>query len=181
MIATRYLFRCAAALAAFSIGNFAFAGVEYFRSDKYSYMDEKCRSELIHPAEASSTFESLYNYDNWNVSGEYYLMDEALMKGFPDFDYFEIEVRDEGGLPMPTQGAVHGKREHKFKSVSLSGDRLGFETEAIRGVSYRFSGTIGLDTADPTSDRVLRGNFTKLQNGKTVGWMYATFYPGGDC
>jgi hypothetical protein len=180
MIATKYIFRIAVAAAAFLIGHSAYAGASYALSF-FGPGEAECNAAMEPAYEPLDLYPPDIDQGTTGriFSGEFYLFDEALTKGFPDLDHLSIETTDDEGNYIAPRGAVYTRREHKFISISASGDHLAFETESIRGVSYRFNGTFGVDAQDYESGWALRGHFTKLQNGKSVGHMYVTFYPGG--
>lgn len=191
----KYIIRFAVGAAAFFIGhsayvagNYVYAGAKYLMSDASPHIAEKSHQEVGPPVEEVPTIgtpwvfdvETSRVFDDGEISGEYYLFDEALIKGFSDFDAIEITTVDDDGSPIPIRGAVHAKGEYKFTSVTLTRDRFTFETEAIRGISYRLVGKV--DLAHPEeegSGPVLRGTFKRLEKGRIVGSMYAIFYLGG--
>ena len=181
MIATQHILRIAIAAAAFLIGHSANSAIAYLFPDTYFHVDEKCHSELIRPTGPAPVFYPRFGYSDREISGKYYLFDEAFMKGFPDFDSLEIQTTDDDGVPVPVRGSVHATMDHSFVSVSFNRDRFEFETEIRSGIGYRFNGTVDevADSEDQQSGRIIRGEFNKIVEGKIVGSMYTTFYPGG--
>lgn len=131
------------------------------------------------------------NYDaaDFNPTGEYYLADENVQGGFRDFDYLEIQTHayndaadpDDSWTPIPPKGSIHAKRSYKFKSVMVSPTFVAFETEAVRGISYRFAGKFSqtYQTMEEGGMANFRGRLTKLKYGKIVAAMDAAFYIGG--
>ena len=177
VIAAKYIFRIAVGVTAFLIGHTAYAGVQYLFSNGGSCLDDAVESEIAHTAAPEP-----FRVADVHVDGYYYLFDEPLIDGFPHLDYIDIQTMNEYGASIPLRGAVHEKREHKFASVSLIGDRLEFETATVDGVSFWFSGTfVPANLDDVESSNVIRGKFTKVVKGKNVGSMYVSFYPGGGC
>src|SRR5687768_15139494 len=98
MIATKYVLRIAVAAMAFLIGQLAFTGVQnVFAGVRYvmTYLETdaiECDVGAALPVELPPT---TYTDDEapepevgseFYIAGEYYLIDEALLKGFPDFD-----------------------------------------------------------------------------------------------
>lgn len=180
MIARKYIFRIVVGVMAFLIGHTAYAGVQYFLSNGGSCLDQTNEGEIACTS-APDPYLSIRHTDI-PVDGDYYLFDEPLIDGFPHFDHLEIQSIDEYGANIPLKGAVYEKREHRFVSVSLTGDSLEFETATVDGVSFRFSGTfVPADLEDAESSNIIRGIFMKLVKGNIVGSMYVSFYPGGGC
>ncbi len=183
----KYVFRFAAGAAAFFIGhsafvigNYVYAGAKYLVSDKTPSIPARSQPEVGPSFAENPTLVPLSVFDNGDIAGEYYLFDEALIKGFGNLDFIEVITTDDNGAPIPIRGAVHTKREHKFTSVTLTHYRLTFETEAIRGVSYRFTGEVDLPHSNKEEiGTIVRGKFTRLEKGKVVGSMYTSFYRGG--
>ncbi len=190
MIATKYVFRIAVAATAFLIGHSAYAGamyaISYFEPEEF-----ECTAAIAPVGDAIEPVEELIEPPfpdeapvatqlDFEWGGEYYLVDEALLKGFPGFEYFEIATSHKG-VPSASMGVVHTKQDHKFIWFSRHDDRLAFATESVGGVSYQFDGTYGPDMEGDGNGWAIRGNFKKLKTGKIVSQMYVTFYPGGDC
>src|SRR5688500_197013 len=127
MNATKYAFRIAVAATAFLIGHSAYAGARYVLS-YFEPVGFEITAAIAPPDElpviSYSDNEPPEPVSEINMSGYYYLFDEALLKGCPDFDYFAIAPTGTEGMPVPPSGAVHTKQEHKFVSVSINGDRI---------------------------------------------------------
>jgi hypothetical protein len=137
---------------------------------------------------AENSIEDLSLLDNaqadraWDPTGDYYIFDEKLLKGFHDVDFLEIatNVYAESGdsytsTSIPPTGSLHAKRNYRFRTISLSKDFFTFETEVKRGVSYRFVGKIGGMEIEPTDRPLIEGQLTKVDHGVT-STMEAKFY-----
>ena len=178
MNAGKYIFRFVVAMTAFFIGYSAYAGVRYVLS-YFEPAKLKCNASVVPLAvPLTDTTEPEIEIE-YTLSGDYYLFDEALNKGFPDLDLINIETEDEDGYTIPPRGLVRTKRDHKFISVSITDDLVSFETETVRGISYRFNGKFEPPIDDYDLGPVLRGSLIKLEKGKVVATLNSTFYPAG--
>ncbi len=116
-----------------------------------------------------------------------------MAKGFEDFEEISVTVtdyenaseeNDYRGIPIPPKGYVLAKKEFKFSRISLSSKTMAFETQAIKSVSYKFSGKFiekapfwNFDSETP----VLEGRLVKFKKGKKVaeGNIQLNWYGGG--
>lgn len=108
-----------------------------------------------------------------DYTGYYFVLSRGendVHKGFEDFEGFELVTTDyhaDGtSVPVRPHGTVHARRAFSLARVRVEGDRLSFETSAVRGVSYSFEGVF-LHTDDPDAP-VLRGRVVKFVNGAKV-------------
>jgi hypothetical protein len=122
---------------------------------------------------------------DYGIAGDYYI-DGEQPKEFKDFERFEIldrtyeGVDDEKypyGKPIPPEGSVHTTtRKYKFTRVSISRTNFAFETEAKKGISYKFSG----EFVDEDEMRAMfRGRLTKMRDGKKISSRDFDFFAGG--
>jgi len=198
-----YFLRFAAALATFVFGVGLFNAGQFLKSfvqaktpkveasadgRKFEFFHVPVVTEANAQTEQAETPEP--DYGNF---GDYYVI-EDLPKGFRDFEHVEIMDRTyEGvddkkypyGKPIPPEGSVHTTtREYKFTRVSISRTNFAFETEAKKGVSYKFSGEF-VDDSDPSKEInselyiKFRGRLTKMRDGKKVSSRDVNFVPGG--
>ena len=117
----------------------------------------------------------------FDASGDYYIAGERP-KGFKDFDGLSVLTVDyETQLEeypyyaaIPPEGfAQSASGKHKFARISVGGiaKQLAFETEAKKGVSYKFVGKfldeMKYDEA-ANANILIEGRLTKMRNGKKV-------------
>lgn len=133
------------------------------------------------------------SFDEFNPSGYYYPDLEALPKGFSDFDSFYLEtseVVDEDGeyvdRPIVPKGSISAAREFTFTRVAVGTSEFSFQTETIKGVSYRFTGhflhSLSGDYCETDEDQPdLEGKLIKIRNGKWAAEMNAQFYISCGC
>jgi hypothetical protein len=125
------------------------------------------------------------------IGGEYYIIGE-LPKGFKDFHSLIVETTDyslasaEKGyqdIHIPPEGYVYANnKEFTFKRVAVSRKQLSFETEAIKGVSYKFTGKHvdeALDVGEYMAHADLEGVLTKLKDGKKIAEFKVKLEVGG--
>jgi hypothetical protein len=119
---------------------------------------------------ASEPFSSVYGQrERFNPDGAFWIMGDAP-KGFEDFGGINLNSNRNRRIPSP--GVDVNGRTLKFKTLSISRDRLVFTTEAVRGISYSFKGKFlrgGTFAAhDLTDVAVLEGTLTKFSKGQSV-------------
>ena len=206
-----YLFRFAVALTAFVCGIGFFAVGRYFQT-AFAAKEQKTAFaapaiELNAPApiiieqtqtpvgeQIKTADEPAENAEyEFEVGGFYSIIGE-LPKGFKDFEEISITVteyktaseeNDYRGTPIPPEGFVLAKKEFKFTKISLSSKTMAFETQAIKGVSYKFSGKFiekapfwDFDFETP----VLEGRLVKSKNGKKTAESNVKLrWYGGGC
>jgi hypothetical protein len=125
------------------------------------------------------------------VGGDYFIIGN-LPKGFKDFDNLWVETAEyalasaEKGYQdiyiPPRGGVLANKKKFIFKRVAVSRKRLSFETETIKGVSYKFTGkTVDeiIDVGEFMAHAELEGVLTKLRGGKKIAEIKIKFYLGG--
>lgn len=124
----------------------------------------------------------------FDPSGEYYMVDESKAKGFEDFEFVEIWMRDydkqtdDGawGVPIPPKGSVQTKKAFKFKRIAIGGKEITFQTEEINGISYKFTGRFWDERYE--NDELppdLAGRLIKFKNGVWDASTHAKFYMPG--
>jgi hypothetical protein len=125
-----------------------------------------------------------------DVSG-YYLLNGQIPKAFRQVRWVELWMTDEAGKPKPLEGAVFlGSSDRDATRLPLvaprlDGDRLRFETTALKGISFSFSGRfvrLGTFWNDAKSDElILKGHLVKLRAGKHVTEVDVEFtFSAGD-
>ncbi|MGD9563601.1 MAG: hypothetical protein AB7F88_01820 [Pyrinomonadaceae bacterium] len=116
---------------------------------------------------------------------------ESLPKAFRDLRYVEIELYDlekmddvgNPGAPIPPKGYLRAEREFKFKRIAIAGKQIAFQTETIKGVSYRFTGKqLALDYCETDGDTPdVAGELIKIVNGKWAASIKAELYEECGC
>jgi hypothetical protein len=119
--------------------------------------------------------------ERFNPDGAFWIMGDAP-KGFEDFG--GINLNSNRNRRLPAAGVDINGRTLKFKTLSISRDRLVFTTEAVRGISYGFKGKFlrgGTFAAQDLTDvAVLEGTLTKFSKGQSVAESKMKFtYFGG--
>lgn len=188
-----YLLRMAVGAIAFVFG-ISFFGAVRFLSTFYITAKPKAAAaesikpatdfakQIVQPAETVITTNS-----EFDATGEYLSVDE-LPKEFKDFSILSITARDyenttdefPNGKPIPPEGFLHAARKHKFTRISIGDRHIAFETEAKRGISYKFSGEF-IDSDRWERDEelnsyvVLKGTMTKVRDGKKIAKIKIRF------
>lgn len=211
MKAKIYLFRFAVAFTAFVCGIGFFAVGRYFQK-AFSAKQQKAALTapvvelsapvpvIIEPPPPPPVVEQIKAVDDseenakyeFEVGGFYSIIGE-LPKGFKDFEEIGVtitnyenasEENDYRGTPIPPEGYVLAKKEFKFAKISLSHKTMAFETQTIKGISYKFSGKFiekapfwDFDYETP----VLEGRLVKSKNGKKTAEsnVQLRWYGGG--
>lgn len=208
MKAKIYLFRFAVAFTAFVCGIGFFAVGRYFQK-AFSAKQQKVESAAPVPiiveqtetpiiekvdvaVDAAADSEETAEYE-FEVGGFYSIIG-AVPKGFEDFEEISItimdyesasEENDYRGTPIPPKGFVLAKKEFNFAKISLGRKTMAFETQAVKGTSYKFSGKF-IEKApfwdfDPETP-VLEGRLTKFKKGKKIAQGNVRFqWYGGGC
>ncbi len=119
-------------------------------------------------------------------TGEYHLGEDKLPKAFRDFEYLELttHVYDENSetypRPVPAKGLLKTGRTYNLRTIAITRSFLTFETETIKGVRYRFSGTVSKPT-DMDDEARFKGKLMKLKNGRTTDTIDAEFFAIHGC
>ena len=126
--------------------------------------------------------ETEYEFD---AAGDYFIIGD-LPKGFKDFDIFSLttknyenatEENDYEGVPIPPEGYVSTNKKFEFVKIKVAVKQIAFETEAKKGISYRFVGEfidseeIPIKPAEGyeyTAYAVLKGRLVKMRDGKKI-------------
>ncbi len=95
------------------------------------------------------------------------------IKGFEDLQGIQLTTVKyiSNGKTVPVKPSAYvDARRRKYNAVSttLNGSNLSFETVALRGVSYQFTGAFQKGSATDPKALVLKGHLTKSLNGKKV-------------
>lgn len=200
-----FVYRLVAALTAFVFGFSIFNAWQYFQTPETVIVTALALTKQepvfapppVEPLSAvvdskTETQEETNAETEFDAEGFYYIIDDSP-KGFEDFDAIEIttvdyetasEENDYKGTPIAPEGHLRTNRKFNFTRISISEKNMTFQTEAVKGVSYKFSGKFlekgafwNLESQTP----VLEGRLVKLQSGKKaveknvrLGW-----YAGG--
>ncbi len=95
------------------------------------------------------------------------------IKGFGDFQGIQLTTFKyvSNGKTVPVKPSAYvdaQRRKYNAVSTTLNGSNLSFETIALRGVSYHFTGAFQKGSATDPKALVLKGHLTKSLNGKKV-------------
>jgi hypothetical protein len=129
--------------------------------------------------------------DNNNFSfGEgRFFIDGKAPKGFPEIEYLYLEggsfqiAPDKRRMitdsPASLTGELQGKgrRTFKLKKAAMESDAITFESQAVRGISFQFSGTVfnAATSSDEPASVGIKGRLSKFMNGKKVAEAQVTF------
>ena len=90
-------------------------------------------------------------------------------EGFQGFTLITVDFKSDGTtVPVKPRGDVTARGTFKMRTLAISGANVSFETAAIRGVSYRFVGSLHNGDADDHEARVIEGRLTKSLNGRRL-------------
>lgn len=127
----------------------------------------------------------------FDASGDYYLAGEKPPKGFENLEYLEIVTRDYDieiepgiyGKPIPPKGSVRAARNYKFKFLAIGTRQIAFETEKIKGISYKFTGEFESRENSNLEGKntVLEGRLIKIKDGKKLAETKSEFYFWDGC
>lgn len=107
--------------------------------------------------------------DKFNPEG-YYFVDGDPPAAFKEIDHISLFSNNKGGLTGFFE-TKKGKVRRNLVQVVLQGKQLSFSTTAIAGVSFKFEGKFLKDgdfSASQPEGVVLKGHFSKIQNGKAL-------------
>jgi hypothetical protein len=82
-----------------------------------------------------------------------------------------VNFTPEGAVPVKPSGNVRAGGVYKMARVTINGENLSFETLAVRGVSYQFTGKLTREnnaTSDDPAASLLKGHLTKSLNGSKM-------------
>jgi hypothetical protein len=116
-----------------------------------------------------------------------FIIDGKVPPAFSDFEYLYLEGGSFKLAPdgkrmiadpsITLKGEVQGKRKriYKLKKATMESDSLTFESLAIGGISFQFSGRVF--KGGPTDDDFVKieGHLLKYLNGKKVAEAQVTF------
>jgi hypothetical protein len=128
--------------------------------------------------------------DTFDATEGFYLFDgkpPAGFEGFEGFEFMEIVLKlsaDKSHLMLApdlhpkAQVDFKGGRTFKAPQVNFNEDQISFETQALRGVSYKFEGRFikVLNGEHQFVDATLKGRITKLVNGQKAAEAQMSFY-----
>ncbi|MFL6230105.1 MAG: hypothetical protein ACJ741_15140 [Pyrinomonadaceae bacterium] len=138
------------------------------------------------PTPASDASAQPYTFD----AGEgAFVFDGKPPKGFEELTAFELpgvllRLGDDGTSIVSVSTDPHasvdvkGGRQFKSRRISITGDEITFETLAVRGVSYEFTGHFIKHQVDKGQllDATLKGRLTKFVNGSKVAEAPLSLY-----
>ncbi len=147
----------------------------------FALVAEPLHVAVIEPLPSQSDIES-FSFGE----GRYYI-DGKAPKGFTEFEYLYLEggtfnlgpdrkrlvSESHGGV----KGEMYGRLKFKMKRVFIDGDTITFETQAVRGISFQFSGIV-FNAATERNEPItagLKGRLSKWLNGKRVAEAQVTF------
>ena len=112
---------------------------------------------------------------------------DKVPKGFTEFKYLYLDggsfkLGPDGkrlitDSPANLKGELYGRLRFKMKKAAIEDDAITFETQAVKGISFQFSGTVFNATTgkDQPVTVGLKGSLSKLLNGKKVAEAQVTF------
>ena len=198
-----YLYCVAVAAATFISGVGFFAIGHYFQSVVSSgwqktevaasapIVTEQAETLLTEQDNAAKDSENK-TADEFDAEGFYGVIGK-LPKNFEDFGEIGIttknyesasEENNYEGTPISPEGYVWTDKEYKFTKISISSQTMAFETETIKGVSYKFSGKFVEKVPFWNFNEqktVLEGHLIKLKKEKKIAETNINFfwYEGG--
>lgn len=117
-----------------------------------------------------------------------FFIDGKAPRGFTEFEYLYLEggsfklSPDKKRMVADSHATLtgelyKGRRTFKLKRAAMEGDALTFESQAVNGVSFQFSGVVFNEAAEGDNDFVIgiKGRLSKLMNGKKVAEALVTF------
>lgn len=93
------------------------------------------------------------------------------LEGFKSIVMTTVSFTSQGAVPVKPTGNVRAGAQYKMARITINGENLSFETVALRGVSYQFTGTLSMENAANPSDpsaSLLKGHLSKSLNGKMI-------------
>jgi hypothetical protein len=188
-----YLFRFAVAFTAFIFGIFFFNAWQYISSAAQETETEIATIQpvsqpeiaavpppvaemtIIETTSATDLDENVeYQFDG---SGDYYITGD-LTKYFTDVEQITIithdytnasEENNYQGTLIPPKGSIWAKKEYKFARINIANKQISFETQARKGISYKFVGKfVDYNQCSQEEYADLEGRLIKMLNGKRV-------------
>lgn len=103
----------------------------------------------------------------------YFSTQGKTLKGFEGFEGIQLTTvkfmpNGKTSSVKPRASVSVNNRNYNAASTALNGSSLSFETLALRGVSYQFTGAFQKGSATDPKVMVLKGHLTKSLNGKKV-------------
>jgi hypothetical protein len=92
-------------------------------------------------------------------------------EGLRSISLTTVNFTPNGAVPIKPSGELKAGGVYKMSRIAINGENLTFETLALRGVSYQFSGTVMPENTGNPNDpgtSLLKGHLTKSLNGKKV-------------
>jgi hypothetical protein len=188
-----FVYRLAAAATAFILGVGFFSVGQYFQTPETDAVQPAVEQETVSvtprtmfvPFPVEPTTGGIIGSQEdtkreFDAAGDYYIIGD-LPKGFKDFDGLSIETKnyekasaenDYVGMPIPPEGYVSTKKKFKFARINIADKQISFETEAKKGISYKFVGKF-IDEEEITVGEypeyiVLKGRLVKMRDGKKI-------------
>ncbi len=191
-----HLFRFAVAFAAF-ISGFGFFCIGQYTKSAFSVKDQKTeilsapviveQSEIpvVRQAKDADDSDEEAKYEN-SIDGYYGIAGEKseMFEGFgwieiTTMNYENASEEDYEGTPIPPEGNIWIDGEFKFTKLSINNRFMAFETETIKGISYKFSGKY-IEKAPfwklDEQKSVLEGQLIKMKKGKKIAEKNISFF-----
>ena len=184
-----YFLRIALATVTFVFGVGLFSAGQYLKSffetkppEAAVAVDKQEVVQVVPVTDKTAQTEEIPEEDYGN-GGIYEVIDD-LPDEFADFSSIEIIDRDfetvgkeyPYGKPIPPEGFLETKQTYKLRRISVSRQKLSFETETKKGISYKFAGEF---TDDHETSAILKGRLTKMRDGKKIADGDFRFVAGG--
>ncbi|HRH45512.1 MAG TPA: hypothetical protein PKY82_27990 [Pyrinomonadaceae bacterium] len=122
--------------------------------------------------------------DEFYPDGEYYLITDSL-ENFEDLDNLQIEAHEyitkkdgtSDWKPIPPKGYFLRKSKFKFTRIAIANREISFETQKIKGISYKFTGYYpkNLSFNDGEDFVAIQGVLSKYKDGKKISEMEVKF------
>ena len=190
-----YLFRLTIAGIAFILGFSAQRGFQKLEQSSLHWLN-RAAPAMKEPASFQSKDQKLAVSPHaepkseafYDFSGEWYLSEEKLPRGLSYFCCIELKMQTDPNTRAgnswtlrPQSGAIHADtRTYKFTTISIRGEGVGFETEVIDGICYKFFGRSvpGQGLKNPYRSGVgdISGKLEKWEKGSLIATIETTFY-----
>lgn len=123
-----------------------------------------------------------------DLTGEFTFEPDENATPFKALDYIAIETHsyadqlDNGwtSKAVPPRGWVEAEHRFRIKSIMITNRSLTFETDSVRGISYRFTGTMRIDNQGYFIGGIT-GEIEKLKNGKVTSKARGTLFEIDNC
>jgi hypothetical protein len=117
---------------------------------------------ILHGKVSAAEFEGLFELQGKAPKG---------LEGFKSIVLTTLNFTSQGAVPVKPTGNLRAGALYKMARITINGENLSFETVAVKGVSYQFTGTLSMENAANPSDpsaSFLKGQLSRSLNGKRV-------------